>query len=176
MLHPADYWGEMLAESSHGKRSGFYPTPMTVTQMMIQMVMAAGPGEGTANRQIDGKDARLKTVCDPCLGTGAMLLAASNHSVCLYGMDIDQHVIKGAMISAALYVPWMVRPFPDALLAASGQTAYIPPPPAPLPVSEPMLAQMGMKVPPEVIEQIKQKKKKIYRADDTKQQGFLFEP
>ena len=63
-------------------------------------------------------DARTKTVMDPCVGTGRMLLAASNHSYRLYGCDINPTVIKATLINGFLYAPWLVRPFPflDAAL------------------------------------------------------------
>jgi hypothetical protein len=60
---------------------------------------------------IDG-DAREKPVCDPCVGTGRMLLAASNYSYRLYGCDIDGTVIKATLINGYLYAPWLVKPFP----------------------------------------------------------------
>lgn len=100
MAYPYDYLGDMLAENAHGKHLGFYPTPMCLTEMMAAMLFH------------DEEDARTKSVNDPCLGTGRMLLVASNHSYRLYGMDIDLTVIKAALINGYLYAPWLVRPFP----------------------------------------------------------------
>ena len=74
---PHDYLGEILAENRHGQHLGFYPTPMEVARMMAAMTL-------------NGEDARSKSVCDPCVGTGRLLLAASNHSYRLYGCDLNQ--------------------------------------------------------------------------------------
>ncbi len=96
---PHDYLGEILAENRHGQHLGFYPTPMEVARMMAAMTLG-------------GEDARTKSVCDPCVGTGRLLLAASNHSYRLYGSDINPTVIKATLFNGYLYAPWLVRPFP----------------------------------------------------------------
>ena len=96
---PHDYLGEILAENRHGQHLGFYPTPMTVARMMAAMT-------------VGGEDARTKSVCDPCVGTGRLLLAASNHSYRLYGSDISPTVIKATLVNGYMYAPWLVRPFP----------------------------------------------------------------
>ena len=96
---PHDYLGEILAENRHGQHLGFYPTPMEVARMMAAMTLG-------------GEDARSKSVCDPCVGTGRLLLAASNHSYRLYGSDINPTVIKATLVNGYLYAPWLVRPFP----------------------------------------------------------------
>ena len=114
LAYPHDYFGEILAENQHGRHLGFYPTPMEVCELMALMNM----GEG---------DARAKSVMDPCVGTGRMLLAASNHSYRLYGCDINPTVIKVALVNGFLYAPWMVRPFPflDAALADPAQSPEV---------------------------------------------------
>ena len=61
---------------------------------------------------VGGEDARTKSVCDPCVGTGRLLLAASNHSYRLYGCDLNPTVIKATLVNGYLYAPWLVRPFP----------------------------------------------------------------
>lgn len=101
LLWPHDYWGDLLAHSAYGKGQGFYPTPHTVCEAMTRMLM-----EGK------GKDARLETVCDPCVGTGRFLLHASNHSLRLYGLDIDSLLCRAALVNGYLYAPWLVRPIP----------------------------------------------------------------
>ncbi len=98
LAFPSDYLGDILADNQFGKHSGFFPTPMHVVELMVRMA-------------IDG-DAREKTVCDPCVGTGRMLMAASNYSYRLYGMDIDATVIKATLVNGYLYAPWLVKPFP----------------------------------------------------------------
>lgn len=99
ICYPWDYFGAILAENHHGRSLGFYPTPMPVVDMMTQMLM-------------HGQDNRDKTVLDPCLGTGRMLLYASNYSLRLSGQDINPTVIKASLVNGYLYAPWMVRPFP----------------------------------------------------------------
>jgi len=96
---PHDYLGEILAENRHGQHLGFYPTPMEVARMMAAMT-------------VGGEDARCKSVCDPCVGTGRMLLAASNHSYRLYGCDLNPTVLKATLVNGYLYAPWLVKPFP----------------------------------------------------------------
>lgn len=98
LAYPNDYLGQILAENNFGRRSGFFPTPMDVCEMMVRM-------------QMTGEDCRTKTVCDPALGTGRMILCASNHSYRLYGQDINGTVIKACLFNGYLYAPWLVRPF-----------------------------------------------------------------
>jgi hypothetical protein len=127
LLHPHDYLGNCLAElksGGHGKwknPSGFYPTPHCVVECMVRMTMADSKGQ----------DMRRASVCDPCVGTGRMLLHASNYSLNLWGMDIDPVVTRACLINGALYAPWLVRPFPPSILE---RTPIALPPPAPLPV------------------------------------------
>jgi hypothetical protein len=103
LLKPADYIGEWLAmQQSSRNPLGFYPTPHALVEMMVQMNL----GEG---------DHRRATVCDPCVGTGRMLLHASNHSLRLYGQDINQTVLDIALINGAMYCPWLCRPFPQSI-------------------------------------------------------------
>ena len=96
---PHDYLGDILAENRHGQHLGFYPTPMEVARMLAAMTLG-------------GEDARCKSVCDPCVGTGRLLLAASNHSYRLYGCDLNPTVLKATLVNGWLYAPWLVRPFP----------------------------------------------------------------
>jgi hypothetical protein len=150
--HPADYFGNLICEYKGGgwrNKSGFYPTPHAVVECMTRMVMADMPA-----RMPDGRDPRIATVCDPCVGTGRMLMHASNYSLCLYGQDIDPLVCAVTKINGALYVPWMTFPFAQAVLDTGlAQGVYegnslivapdtprppshrdVPPPPAPLPI------------------------------------------
>lgn len=99
LAYPYDFLGDILAENQHGRHAGFFPTPMSVVEAMVRMTIA-------------DEDARTKTVCDPCVGTGRMLLVASNYSYRLYGADIDGTVIKSTLVNGYLYAPWLVKPFP----------------------------------------------------------------
>lgn len=102
---PHDYLGHILSEEKAGNWSNpnaFYPTPHTICSMMVQMQFA------DAKRQ--GQDLKDKSVCDPCVGTGRMLMYASNHSLFLYGGDIDRTCVMACKINGYLYMPWLVRP------------------------------------------------------------------
>lgn len=99
LCYPSDYFGDILSENHFGRRAGFFPTPVDVCTMMVKMQMECD------------EDMRDKTVCDPALGTGRMLLAASNYSYRLYGMDISRTVLRAALVNGYLYAPWMVKPF-----------------------------------------------------------------
>jgi len=114
LAYPHDYLGDMLAENHHGRHLGFYPTPMQICELMARMTIGSG-------------DARTRSVCDPCVGTGRMLLAASNYSYRLHGCDINPTVIKAALINGYLYAPWLMRPFPflDARLCDPSQSAQV---------------------------------------------------
>ncbi len=130
LLEPHDYLGTMLAEHRTGgwNPHAFFPTPHNVTEFMVQMTLGAG-GDRT---QTDPRDPRLQTVLDPCVGTGRMLLHASNFSYCLYGCDIDPLVAMITRINGALYAPWLAFPFSETVLGV----ALPPPPSAPLPIPE----------------------------------------
>jgi hypothetical protein len=84
LLEPHDYLGTMLAERRSGgwNPHAFFPTPHHVTEFMVQITLGG-------RAQEDKRELRLQTVLDPCVGTGRMLLHASNFSYCLYGCDID---------------------------------------------------------------------------------------
>jgi hypothetical protein len=69
-------------------------------------------------------DNRLKSVNEPCVGTGRMLLYASNYSLILSGQDINLTCVKATLVNGYLYAPWMVKPL-DFLFADSS-------PPTPL--------------------------------------------
>jgi hypothetical protein len=100
MSWPYDYFGDMLAEQQHGRSQGFYPTPHCVVDMMTRMNFD------------DGADHRTQTVNDPCIGTGRMILFASNYSLRLSGADINATCVKATTVNLFLYAPWGARPFP----------------------------------------------------------------
>ncbi len=106
LQHPSDYLGTLVSTwkgTGSWNPTAFYPTPHSVVQAMVELQMA------------DAGDARRLSVYDPCLGTGRMLLHASNHCLFLYGQDIDAFVLRIALFNGALYAPWMVRAVPAEL-------------------------------------------------------------
>lgn len=129
--HPGDHLGEFIAfqKSSGWNPTGFYPTPHSICEVMVEMTiadslspdfLAAGP-QGAL---VDGRDIRLATVCDPCVGTGRMLLHAAQYSFCLYGQDIDALVAEICKINGALYAPWLAFPMPAEMLERCRAVRY----------------------------------------------------
>ena len=107
LLAPYDHLGSFL-ETNRGKgkfwnSNAFYATPHNVVEFMVQMQLADSKPE----------DLLTAKVCDPCLGTGRMLLHASNYCLRLFGADIDRTVLMIARINGALYAPWMSFPLPE---------------------------------------------------------------
>lgn len=79
------------------KGTGFFATPMNICTMMTRM-----------ESMTEDRDTRLLTVCDPCCGTGSMLLSASNYSLRLCGTDIVHDLCLCAELNGWLYAPWLV--------------------------------------------------------------------
>lgn len=117
VLHPHDYLGHLLSER-RGKGwnpHAYFPTPHAVCELMTQITF----GGGDESRS----DPRLRLICEPAVGTGRMLLHASNFSYCLYGMDIDPLAVTICLCNAAFYAPWLAFPFPDSVLGKAGKSA-----------------------------------------------------
>ena len=102
MKYPHDYmsWGscELANMARSGNSNGYFPTPQNIVKMMNLMTVT------------DADKMKTKTVCDPCAGTGIMLLEASNFSLRLYAQDISLNMCKMATVNAYIYVPWMACP------------------------------------------------------------------
>ena len=79
------------------KTTAFFSTPMNVCKLMTDMTFIT-----------EDRDTRLLTVCDPCCGTGSMLLPASNYSLRLYGTDIVYDLVLCTELNGYLWAPWMV--------------------------------------------------------------------
>jgi hypothetical protein len=77
---------------------GFFATPMTLARMMAEMTFSGA----------DHERAKRESVCDPCCGTGTLLLAASNYSLNLYGQDLSLSMVRMCRLNGWLYAPWMV--------------------------------------------------------------------
>lgn len=89
---PSDYLGEVAAIRYGGGPHKFFPTPHPICE-----VMTASLFEG---------DCRAKSVNDPAMGTGRLLLHASNHSLRLSGQDIDELMHLCTLVNLAVYAPW----------------------------------------------------------------------
>jgi hypothetical protein len=151
LKHPYDYLGDIYqgTKTKRWNSSAYYNTPHVVCEMMTRMVML-GPEERAA-ALASGKDPRLATVMEPCVGSGRFLLHASNYSLCLYGQDIDAVCCAMSRINGVFYAPWIAFPFPARILQAPVPA----PPPALLPIPDAPAAAI--------------------RVDD-RGQGLLFDP
>lgn len=103
---PYDYFGAFISErkAKGWNSSAFFPTPHNVCECMVQMMFCH-----------EDRDTRTLTVNEPCIGSGRMLLHASNFSLRLYGQDIDPLVLACARINGALFAPWMAYGTPPGL-------------------------------------------------------------
>jgi hypothetical protein len=101
IAHPAD-WAAHIATlyygDNGGRHCGWFPTPISLCNLTVAMTFGQHPEA----------DLRTKTCVDPCVGTGAMLLPASNYSLRISGMDIDRTMVMLCQWQAYLYVPWMI--------------------------------------------------------------------
>lgn len=99
LRHPADYMAaisELLVGGSRGqKSSGYFATPMALAVSTADMILAGG---------VD----KRASVMDPAVGSGSMLLPASNYSLNLYGVELNLTLVKACHVNAWLYVPWLV--------------------------------------------------------------------
>lgn len=103
-LYPEDYLGRILPEicSKKGQRNqGFYPTPLVMTSCMSEIISLS---------QNEREDNRIKTFYEPACGTGAMMLAQSNHCLTGIGQDIDSTLLKCALFQFYAYAPWYAVP------------------------------------------------------------------
>lgn len=108
IVNPTDYWGALYSETKgrgSWNRSGFYPTPQHVCNLMAQISYFDAKNE-------EGKkiDPRLLAMTEPCCGTGRMLMEASNYTVNISGCDIDYVCVTATKVNAYLYMPWVARP------------------------------------------------------------------
>ena len=113
LQRPYDYFGAYVAMNRAGawNPTGFYPTPHAIVECMVRI--------GMADARSGGRDPRTFTMHDPCVGSGRMLLHASNNSLSLSGQDIDPLAVKMCKINGALYAPWLSFPLPASILGTS---------------------------------------------------------
>lgn len=99
-LEPSDHFADLASEYLGKHNSlGFFSTPGSVVDMMVRMTFGEEPKH----------EHKRMSVCDPCAGTGNMLLYASNYSLNLYGVDISPLLVKIATINAYIYIPWLAK-------------------------------------------------------------------
>jgi hypothetical protein len=104
LFHPHDYLGEwIMMQKGRWNPNAFYPTPHSIVEFMVKITMTE-----------EKRDRRNQKVIDPAVGSGRMLMHASNYSLRLYGIDIDPTLVKVTLVNGALYVPWILRPFPES--------------------------------------------------------------
>jgi len=92
---PYDYLGEIFMEQGlHGRRQGQVLTPMPVVNLMTQMLIPEEPKE-------------LKTLLDPCVGSGRFLLGATwaypKAPLVLFGIEIDLSLYRACLVNMALF-------------------------------------------------------------------------
>ncbi len=104
LMFPYDYFGRILPQIS-GKKAqqatGFFPTPMVVSEFISKILDSDCSGD---------KLARIKTVNEPAVGTGSMLLTQSNYNLCAIGIDLNRDLLESALFQFALYAPWYYCP------------------------------------------------------------------
>lgn len=127
MANPTDYFSSFASdEMRQSGLAGYFPTPLNICILMTQMQMGVTNGVCPANN---------KTVMDPCVGAGAMLLPASNYSLRLYGSDINLTMIKLTRLHMWLFAPWGITG--DGDIDWNEETTALPEPIAlPEPVSQ----------------------------------------
>ena len=102
LARPCDYFGAWIG-ASRGRLNptAFFATPHPICDFMTRILFD------------ESADNRRALVNEPAVGTGRMLLHASNYSLRLLGQDVDHTVVLACKINGALYAPWLVRPFPE---------------------------------------------------------------
>lgn len=104
LMFPYDYFGRILPEmmgKRHKQATGFFPTPMAVSECMSKMINSDSP-----QNKLD----LVKIANEPCVGTGSLLLTQSNYTLCAIGADINLDLLKCALIQFAVYAPWYYSP------------------------------------------------------------------
>ena len=114
LREPSDHLGALAAERFGGGPHAFFPTPHHICEVMMRIQM-----------ERRNEDLRDKLVMEPALGTGRMLLAASNYSMRLCGVDIDQQVLLMAKCNFAVYAPWALYGLPFERVSQALQVATL---------------------------------------------------
>lgn len=106
-----DAYSECIGKNLHSG-TGYFPTPMSVCQLIARMTLAEAD--------------LFSTVHDPCVGSGRMLLPASNKSLFLSGMDINPVCIRMTLVNGFLFAPQIVIPPPAELRPQKSRKVVIP--------------------------------------------------
>ena len=99
MAHPHDYLGEILAllQSPMAKDTKkFYPTPMSVVQVMSALTCT--------------EDDLTNSFAEFACGSGAIILGASNYHLSGMFRDKSRLFIKATLFQCFLYAPWFACP------------------------------------------------------------------
>ncbi|MBX2989139.1 MAG: N-6 DNA methylase [Bdellovibrionaceae bacterium] len=110
-----DVFGDAYSDCmGKGLRSGtgYFPTPISVCRLIADMTLT----------QAD----LFSTVHDPCVGSGRMLLPASNRSLFLSGMDVNPVCIRMTLVNGFLFAPQIVIPPPAELRPQKSRKVVIP--------------------------------------------------
>lgn len=122
---PYDYLGSIVSEhkANGWNPMAFYPTPHAVCDMMVEMTFHdIDPTK--VMRMADGRDTRAASVNEPCVGSGRMLLHASNYSMNLTGQDSWYVAVQMTLINGALYAPWISFPLPSTIIGEQAGIDY----------------------------------------------------
>lgn len=95
-----DYYGYEITKGLRDK-SGYFPTPQNVCNMMVEMTMTNAELTASVN--------------DPCVGSGRMLLSASNKALFLSGNDINPVCVRMTLVNGYLFAPQIVAPPPQEI-------------------------------------------------------------
>lgn len=101
--YPTDYFSSVLSEETgkgYKEALGYFPTPFNVALMMTHLLF-----EGE-----DQEILKKKTLYEPCVGCGSLLLPASNYCLKAYGTDVSLIAIKLCKIQMYWYAPWFALP------------------------------------------------------------------
>ena len=99
MAHPHDYMGEILALLQNPMTEAskkFYPTPMTVVQVMASLTcLHSDP---------------IASFSECACGSGAIILGVSNYHLSGMFQDKSRLFVKATLFQCFLYAPWFAYP------------------------------------------------------------------